>query len=129
VLLLAQDTDDATAPDSLCFIYHTNSLINIIHLDRDFSGALETPAKHYDKEALIEMACAGGFPEALLLEGRQRKRWHTDNIGVILEHDLADITRIHRRDQMQELIRVLAAWSSKFMNVTKIGSSLALSRA
>ena len=96
--------------------------------DRAFSGALGTPAKHYDKEALIEMACAGGFPEALLLEGRLRRRWHTDYIDAILEHDLADITRIHRHDQMQELIRVLAAWSSKFMNISKIGSSLALQK-
>ncbi len=96
--------------------------------ERVFSGALDTPKKHYDKDALIKLACAGGFPEALLLEGRRRKRWHTDYIDAILEHDLADITRIHRRDQMQELIRVLAAWSSKFMNVTKIGSSLTLQK-
>ena len=45
-----------------------------------------------------------------------------------LEHDLADITRIHRHGQMQELIKVLAAWSSKFMNVTQVGSSLSLQK-
>jgi len=95
-------------------------------IERAFSDSLKTSTLHYDKEALIEMACAGGFPEALLLKGRVRKRWHTDYIDAILEHDLADITQIHRRDQMQELIRVLAAWSSKFMNVTRIGSSLSL---
>ena len=95
-------------------------------IERAFSDSLKTSTLHYDKEALIEMARAGGFPEALLLKGRVRKRWHTDYIDAILEHDLADITQIHRRDQMQELIRVLAAWSSKFMNVTRIGSSLSL---
>lgn len=97
-------------------------------IDRVFSGALDAPAKHYDKDALIEMACAGGFPEALLMEGRDRRRWHTDYIDAILEHDLKDITRIHRQDQMQELVRVLAAWSSKFMNVSQIGSSLSLQK-
>jgi len=97
-------------------------------IERAFSGSLKTSTRHYDKEALIEMACTGGFPEALLLKGRIRKRWHTDYIDAILEHDLADITQIHRRDQMQELIRVLAAWSSKFMNVTRIGSSLSLQK-
>jgi len=95
-------------------------------IERAFSGSLKTSTLHYDKEALIEIACAGGFPEALLLKDRIRKRWHTNYIDAILEHDLADITRIHRRGQMQELIRVLAAWSSKFMNVTQIGSSLSL---
>lgn len=97
-------------------------------IDRAFTGLLEKPSKHYDKDALIEIACAGGFPEALLLEGRQRKRWHVDYIDAILERDLKDITRIHRHDQMQELVRVLAAWSSKFMNVAQIGSSLVLKK-
>ncbi len=97
-------------------------------LKRAFSGSLNASAQHFDKDDLIEMACAGGYPEALLLQGRDRKRWHTDYIDAILEHDLADITRIHRQDQMQELIRVLAAWSSRFMNVTRIGSSLSLQK-
>ncbi|MEE8056219.1 MAG: ATP-binding protein [Pseudomonadales bacterium] len=97
-------------------------------IDRAFFGVLEAPALHYDKDALINMACAGGFPEALLLEGRRRKRWHIDYIDAILERDLRDITRIHRLDQMHELVRVLAAWSSKFMNTTQIGSSLSLQK-
>lgn len=95
-------------------------------IDRAFSDSLETPATHYDKDALIEIAGAGGFPEALLLDGRRRKRWHTDYINAILERDLRDITRIHRLNQMQELVRILAAWSSKFMNATQIGSTLSL---
>ncbi len=110
---LSQGEQQHTAPQ---FIHHA------------FSGSLEVSTPHYDKEALIEMACAGGFPEALLLAGQIRKRWHTDYIDAILEHDLADITRIHRHGQMQELIRVLAAWSSKFMNVTQVGSSLSLQK-
>jgi len=97
-------------------------------INRAFSNTLKTPRTHYDKESLIEMACAGGFPEALLLNGRNRKRWHTDYIDAILEHDLKDITRIHRLDQMQELVRILAAWSSKFMNNSQIGSSLSLQK-
>ena len=95
-------------------------------IDHAFSGKLELPTLHYDKDSLIEMAIAGGFPEALLLEGRKRKRWHTDYMNAILEYDLKDISRIHRLDQMQELVRVLAAWSSKFMNTSQIGSTLSL---
>ncbi|MBL4868918.1 MAG: ATP-binding protein [Pseudomonadales bacterium] len=97
-------------------------------IDRVFSNTLETPQTHYDKDSLIEMACAGGFPEALLLQGRKRRRWHIDYIDAILERDLKDITKIHRLDQMQELVRILAAWSSKFMNSSQIGSSLSLQK-
>jgi hypothetical protein len=95
-------------------------------IDRAFEGSLDTPADHYDKDALIELACAGGFPEALLLHGRRRKRWHMDYIDAILSRDLIDITRIHRQDQMQKLVSILAAWSSKFMNTAQIGSTLSL---
>lgn len=95
-------------------------------INNAFAGTLKSPTEHYDKDALIEIACAGGYPEALLLKNRKRKRWHTDYIDAILERDLKDITRIHRLDQMQELIRVLAAWSSRFMNIAQIGSTLSL---
>mgnify|MGYP003669114748 CR=1 FL=1 len=95
-------------------------------IDKVFSNSLEKPAVHFDKNTLIDMASFGGFPEAILLEGRQRKRWHTDFIDAILERDLKDVTRIHRLDQMQKLIKILAAWSSKFMNTSQIGSTLSL---
>lgn len=95
-------------------------------IEKAFLGTLKPPSIYFDKDALIDIACIGGFPEALLLEGRKRRRWHTDYIDAILEHDLRDITRIHRLDQMQELIKVLAAWSSKFMNTSQIGSTLSL---
>lgn len=95
-------------------------------VDNAFSNQLSVPIKRFDKDALIKMACTGGFPEALLLEGRRRKRWHMDYVNAILEHDLKEITNIHRLDQMQKLVKILAAWSSKFMNVAQIGSTLSL---
>ncbi len=97
-------------------------------IDRAFSCNLSTPSIHYDKDSLIEMACAGGFPEALLLKGRKRRRWHLDYIDAMLECDLRDISRIHRLDQMRKLFIVLAGWSSKFMNTTQIGSTLSLQK-
>lgn len=95
-------------------------------IDNAFSNHLSVPVKYFDKDALIKIACTGGFPEALLLEGRRRKRWHMDYVNAILEHDLKEITNIHRLDQMQELVKILAAWSSKFMNMVQIGSRLSL---
>lgn len=95
-------------------------------IDKVFSNSLKKPVVHFDKNTLINIASSGGFPEAILLEGRQRKRWHTDFIDAILERDLKDVTRIHRLDQMQKLIKILAAWSSKFMNTSQIGSTLSL---
>lgn len=83
---------------------------------------------HYDRDALLEVAFRGGFPEALTLQDRARKRWHTDYINAILERDLKDIARIHRKNAMKELVNVLAAWSSKFMDLSAIGSGLSIKR-
>ncbi|MFC1838418.1 ATP-binding protein [Thermodesulfobacteriota bacterium] len=81
-----------------------------------------------DRDALLEIAFRGGFPEAMALQDRARKRWHADYINAILERDLKDIARIHRKNDMQELVNVLAAWSGKFMDISAIGSGLSIKR-
>ena len=84
---------------------------------------------HYDRDALLEIAFRGGFPEPMKLQDRGRKRWHTDYINAILERDLKDITKIHRKNAMRELVNVLAAWSGKFMDLSAIGSGLSIQRS
>ena len=84
---------------------------------------------HYDRDALLEIAFRGGFPEPMKLQDRGRKRWHTDYIDAILERDLKDITKIYRKNAMRELVNVLAAWSGKFMDLSAIGSGLSIQRS
>ena len=64
----------------------------------------------------------------MLLQDRGRKRWHTDYVNAILERDLKEITRIHRKNAMRELVHTLAAWSGKFMDLSAIGSGLSIRR-
>lgn len=49
-------------------------------------------------------------------------------MDAILERDLQDITRIHRKNAMRELVKILAAWSGKFMDLSAIGSGLSIQR-
>jgi len=83
---------------------------------------------HYDKEAILKMTFRGGFPEAIRLEPRERKNWYKDYIESLLERDLQDIANIRRKESMRKLLKVLAAWSSKFMDISAIGSGLSLQR-
>ncbi|RJP79458.1 MAG: ATP-binding protein [Desulfobacteraceae bacterium] len=83
---------------------------------------------HYDRDALLEIAFRGGFPEPMILQVRGRKRWHTDYIDAILERDLKDITKIYRKNALRELLNSLAAWSGKFMDLSAIGSGLSIHR-
>ncbi|CAN5242635.1 ATP-binding protein [soil metagenome] len=87
------------------------------------------PKGKYDRKTLLELAYQGGFPEAIKLTARERRKWHLDYIAALLERDLQDITRIHRQDAMQKLIEIMAAWSSKFMDIVAIGSGLSIQRA
>jgi uncharacterized protein len=82
----------------------------------------------FKRSDLIEMMFRGGFPEAAKLSGKARSQWHADYIEALIEHDLADVASFRQLDVMKDLVQVLAAWSSKFMDFTAIGASLAVER-
>lgn len=92
--------------------------------NQSFSGA----HSQYDRDAILEIAFKGGFPEPMNLQDRGRKRWHTDYINAIMDRDLKEIAKIHRINAMRELLNVLASWSGKYMDLTSIGSALSIQR-
>jgi uncharacterized protein len=84
---------------------------------------------HDDKDAYIQYALKGGYPEVLRLsDPKEVRRWYQDYLDALLERDLKDITNIKRHDSMRDLVHVLAAWSSQFMDLTAIGAGLSLTR-
>jgi len=97
-------------------------------IDSAFKQSFLRSHTHYDRDALLEIAFRGGFPEPMLLQNRGRKRWHTDYVNALLERDLKEITRIHRKNAMRELVHTLAAWSGKFMDLSALGSGLSIQR-
>jgi len=97
--------------------------------DSAFNQSFSSSNTNYDRDAILEIAFRGGFPEPMLLQNRGRKRWHTDYINAILERDLKEIARIHRKNAMRELVHTLAAWSGKFMDLSAIGSGLSIQRS
>ena len=84
---------------------------------------------NYSKDDYLDLAFKGGFPEALATKKTQdRRRWHHDYINAILDRDLKDIALIRRKDSMRKLVEVLAAWSSKYMDISSIGQMLSITR-
>ena len=82
----------------------------------------------YDKEAIIKLAFRGGYPELIKLSDADRRSWHLKYINSLLERDLREITNIKRHEVMADLLYVLAAWSSKLMDIAGICGKLAVSR-
>lgn len=97
-------------------------------LDRAFMREFGHPYRSYDRDAVLDMCLRGGFPEAMSLAETDRKEWYRDYVDAILERDLRELVRIRRRGAMVELIRALAAWSGKFMDISTIASGLSISR-
>ncbi len=97
-------------------------------LDRAFAQSFRGRCPYYDRQTLIDMAFRGGFPEPVRLGSHQRKGWHIDYVEALLAYDLGEVARIRQRDVMRELVNIVAAWSSKFLDITKIGSGLAIER-
>ena len=84
--------------------------------------------KAYDRNAILDMAFRGGFPEVIKLKPNERRNWHRDYIEALLDRDLKDIAKITRQSAMRELVGILAAWSGKFMDISAIGAGLSIQR-
>jgi len=97
-------------------------------IESAFEQSFSRSHTQYDRDAILEIALRGGFPEPLTLQDRGRKRWHTDYIDAILERDLKEIAKIHRKNAMRELVNILAAWSGRFMDISAISSGLSIQR-
>lgn len=82
-----------------------------------------------DRDSILEIGFRGGFPEAIRLPCNVRSIWHKEYIHALLERDLKDIAKIQRFQAMHDLIKIMASWSSKFMDLSAIGASLGISRA
>ncbi len=98
-------------------------------LERAFDQDFRYPWNNYGRDELIEAASRGGYPEAIGLGERARRRWHLDYVEALIERDLGEIARIRNHDAMRELLRTLAAWSSRFVDLSAIGSGMSIQRA
>ena len=99
-----------------------------IFLEKAFNQQFDIKPNKYDKDALLEIAFRGGFPEATKLSPKERTSWFKDYIDVIIDNDLKDLTNIKRYDVIKKLIKVMSAWSSKYMDKSSILSSLTITK-
>lgn len=100
---------------------------NFLH--NAFCGRFVRETKHlHSRQALIDIIFRGGFPEAIRLKASARGRWHIDYIDALIEHDLNDFSDIRHVSVLKDLVRILAAWSTRYMDMAAIGSGLAVDR-
>ncbi|MCL2009363.1 MAG: AAA family ATPase, partial [Synergistaceae bacterium] len=98
-------------------------------LEKAFKQDWPRQIRGYDKSAVMKLAMRGGFPEFICLpEGKRRIRWHGEYVKSLLSRDLRDVANIQRQDSMENVLNVLAAWSSKLMDVSAICAKMTIAR-
>ncbi|MCL2334989.1 MAG: ATP-binding protein [Endomicrobia bacterium] len=97
-------------------------------IEKCFAKDFPVQIKGFDKETLIKQAFRGGYPEAVKMHPQDRKDWHKDYREALFKRDLKNIANISRQDVIRELFAILNSWSGKYMDLSNIGSNLAVSR-
>ena len=98
-------------------------------LQRALAGDFQVQIKGYDKDAIFDLAFRGGYPEALRIDDtKERKEWYRDYLDNLITKDLGDIENIRRFDIISDLTKILAGWSGKYMDKSKINSFLEISK-
>ena len=98
-------------------------------LQRAFAGEFPIQIKGYNKDTIFDLAFRGGYPEAVRIpDPKERREWHRDYTDSLIKKDLNDIENIRRIDAIRDLVKILAAWSGKYMDKSKITSSLEITR-
>jgi predicted AAA+ superfamily ATPase len=93
-----------------------------------FDNGFPAQIKGYNKREILEIAFRGGYPEVVNFSDADRKDWHLDYVNTLLSRDLKIIANVKRKAALEEQMRILAAWSSKLMDISGMCSKLSIGR-
>jgi predicted AAA+ superfamily ATPase len=93
-----------------------------------FNNEFPAQIKGYNKTEILKIAFRGGYPEVVNFSDVDRKDWHLDYVDTLLTRDLKNIANIRRNTALQEQVKILTAWSSKFLDIPGMCSKLAIAR-
>jgi predicted AAA+ superfamily ATPase len=83
-----------------------------------------------DRNALLQAALRGGYPEMLTrTDAAQRRDWFASYLTTVLHRDVRQIAQIEQLAQMPRLLSLLAARSMGLLNVQELSSDAGLAHA
>ena len=91
------------------------------------TGGSSVPRTNRDE--YLEMVCAGGYPEALRLKGRERARWFDDYVETVVSRDIVALGDIRRAALLARLLRLAAANTAGEVNLADWSRRLGADRA
>ena len=85
-------------------------------LGRLFADDYESRYPGCDKRMVLDVAFRGGYPEVVGLSPQDRREWFQDYVKSLFSKDIKDDERIRRQRALHDLLKAVAAWSSKFVD-------------
>jgi predicted AAA+ superfamily ATPase len=79
------------------------------------------------REAFVERAVRGGYPEAYGRAQRRRERWFESYVESVVTRDIRDLTDIRRLEAIPGLLRLIAAQAANLFKAEAMGNDLRLS--
>ena len=97
-------------------------------LGRLFANDYESRYPGCDKRMVLDVAFRGGYPEVVGLSPQDRREWFQDYVKSLFSKDIKDDERIRRQRALHDLLKAVAAWSSKFVDSDALQAACGLSR-
>ena len=97
-------------------------------LGRLFANDYESRYPGCDRRTVLDIAFRGGYPEVVGLSPQDRREWFLDYVKSLFSKDIKDDERIRRQRALHDLLKAVAAWSSKFVDSDALQAACGLSR-
>ena len=78
----------------------------------------------------VDRVLRGGFPLAVRRKaGAHRNRWFDDYVDLVIERDVAELSRIRQREKMPQLVARLAGQTGQILNLASLAEETGIERS
>lgn len=82
------------------------------------------------REEYVDRVLRGGFPLAVVRKaGSHRDRWFDDYISLVIERDVAELSRIQQREKMPQLVARLAGQTAQILSPSRLAEASGIERS
>jgi predicted AAA+ superfamily ATPase len=97
-------------------------------VDRLFAGDVPSiTGAVQGREAFVERAVRGGYPDAYLRPQRRRDRWFQSYLESLVARDLRDVSDIRKLDEVPRLLRLIATQAANLYKAESMSRDLGIS--
>jgi predicted AAA+ superfamily ATPase len=79
------------------------------------------------RDAFVERAVRGGYPEALERTARRRERWFASYIESVIIRDLRELADVRRLEEVPSLLRLIAGQAANLFKAETMSNDLTIS--